>query len=54
MSKDQSLPKAKKKWQCGCKPYKNLPEDEIEKLGKNKKNIIKWEKLPYYNYKEII
>ena len=31
--------------------YKNLPEDEKQKLVEYKKNI-KWEKTPYHNYEK--
>ena len=41
-----------KKKQYGREPYKNLPEDEKQKLVEYKKNVIKWEETPYCNYKK--
>ena len=51
--KYQNLSKEKKekKWQYGHERYKNLLEDE--KL-EYRKNIIKWDKTPYYNYKKLL
>ena len=46
--------KKKKKQQYGCESYKNLCEYENNKLVQHrKKNIIKWEKALYYNYKKV-
>ena len=33
--------------------YKNLSEDEKQKLVEYRKNIIEWEKMLYHNYKQI-
>ena len=35
-----------KKWQYGCEQYKDLPEDEKQKLVEYRQNIIEWEKNP--------
>ena len=50
--KYQSLSKEEKekKQQYGHERYENLPEDEKQKLVEYRKNTIKWEKTPYYNY----
>ena len=40
--------KKKKQQHNGCEQYKNLPKD----LMSIEKNIIKWEKTSYYNYKK--
>ena len=45
--------KKKKKRQYGHERYKSLPEDEKNKLPGYKKNTVKWEKIPYYNYKKL-
>ena len=45
--------KKEKKWQFVSEPYKNLPQDEKQKLVEYKKNIIKWGKMLYYNYKKL-
>ena len=42
-----------KKPQYGHKRYKNLSEDEKNRLVEYRKNIIKWEKALYYNYKKV-
>ena len=42
-----------KKWKYGCKRYKNLPEDEKQKLVEYRENIITMRKGPYYNYKKL-
>ena len=31
--------------------YQNLSEDEKQKLGEDRRNILKWEKTLCYNYK---
>ena len=54
MSKDSSvniikIRKNTKKY--GCEQFKNLAEDKIQR--NMKKNLIKWEKLPYYNYNKL-
>ena len=46
--------KKKNKQQIGREEYKNLPEVENEKLVEYRKNIIKWEKPPYYNHKRLL
>ena len=46
--------KKKRKWQYGPCRYKNLPEDGKQKLVEYRKNIIKWETAPYYNYKKLL
>ena len=51
--KYQNLSKEKKKQQYGCEPYKNLSEDEQNKLIEYRKNIIEAEKTCYYNYKKV-
>ena len=48
LSKD----KKEKKQQYGCERYKNLSDDEKQKLVEYRKNIIKSEKMPFYNYKK--
>ena len=48
----QSLFIKEKKEKYGCKKYKNLPENGKQKLVEYRKNIIKWKKMLYYNYKK--
>ena len=43
------MKKKKKKQQYGCERYKNLPEDEKQKLVEYRKNT-NYEKTPYPNY----
>ena len=42
-----------KKWQYHCEKYKNLSKDEKQKLVDYRKNIIKWDKMLFYNYKKL-
>ena len=44
----------KKKRHYGCKRYKNPSQNKKQKLIEYRKNIIKWEKMPYYNYKKLL
>ena len=44
----------KKKQRYGCEQYKNLPEDEKQKLVEYQKNTIEWEKIPYSNHKKLL
>ena len=44
--------KKKKKQQYGCERYKNLPEDEKQKLVQYRKHLII--KMPYYNYETLL
>ena len=46
--------KNEKKWQYGHERYENLLEDEKQKVVEYRKNIIKWDKTPYYNYKKVL
>ena len=46
--------KKKKNRQCAPKHYKNLSENEKQKLVEYRKNNIEWEKMPYYNYKKLL
>ena len=49
-----SKKKKEKKWQYGCTQYKNLPEDEKEKLEEYRKNYDKNEKKHFFcNYKKL-
>ena len=48
--KERYQKKNKKKRQYSCEWYKNLLEDEKQKLVEYRKKTIKWEKVPYYNY----
>ena len=43
-----------KKCQYGREWYKNLTEDEKQELVEYRKNIVKWEKTSYYNYKKLL
>ena len=44
----------KKKQQYGCERYKNLSEDEKNKLFEyRKKNLQNKEKTLYYNYEKV-
>ena len=36
------------------KNYKNLSENEKQKLVEYRKNNIELEKMPYYNYKKLL
>ena len=40
--------------QYGWQPYKSLPENEQQLLVECKQNIIKREKMSYYNYKKLL
>ena len=35
------------------KRYKNLTQDEKKSFSSIEKNIIKWEKMHYFNYKQL-
>ena len=51
-SEKSFLRKKRKKRQHGLERYKDLSEDEKQKLFEYRKNIIEWENIPYYNYKK--
>ena len=42
----------RKKQQYGCERYKILSEDKKQSFLSKEKNIIEWDKMPYYNYKK--
>ena len=41
--------KKKKMWQYGREQYKNLPEDEQQKIVEYRKKYSKMRKTPHYN-----
>ena len=47
------IKKKKKKQQYGRERYKNLSENEKNKLVEYRKNITKREKMLYCNYKKV-
>ena len=47
-----SKEETEKKWQYGREHYKNLSEDEKNKLVENRKKY-RWEKTFDYNYKKV-
>ena len=39
--------------QYDLEQFKNLLEDKKQKLVEYRKNIAKWDKMSYYNYKKL-
>ena len=51
--KSLSNEEKEKEHQYGCERYKNLTQDEKKSFSSIEKNIIKWEKMHYFNYKQL-
>ena len=53
LQKSLSNEEKEKEQQYGCERYKNLTQDEKKSFSSIEKNIIKWEKMHYFNYKQL-
>ena len=51
--KSLSNEEKEKEQEYGCERYKNLTQDEKKSFSSIEKNIIKWEKMHYFNYKQL-